>query len=80
MTWRRRVFENIGEPCNCLDCQAAEVTHLPIRRVPADETHDRPYWLHGDALKRWYASRDAVSRELDALRAKFGLAQKGGAV
>jgi hypothetical protein len=61
-------------PCSCLLCQAAEVTHRPLRFVPdfADDgradravaqTRNRivvvGHWAHGEELARWYAARDA---------------------
>ena len=50
--------DNVGEPCNCLDCQAAGVTAFPIVRVPGDEHNPKPHWLHGDPLRRWWQARE----------------------
>jgi hypothetical protein len=62
------------EPCGCLTCQAAGVTHLPLRFVPdvTDDGRDERamcepkksvvtagHWAHGDELARWYVARDA---------------------
>lgn len=73
----RILADNIGNPCDCLECQAAGVTHLQVVRVPADETHPRSYWLHGEPLRRWWDARNNVTAQLAALRQKFGLRPKG---
>ena len=61
------------EPCPCLTCQAADITHLPLRFVP--EFHDEGpeirvfdavrgrvvvagHWAHGDELAAWYRARE----------------------
>ena len=61
------------DPCGCLECQAAGVTHRYLRFVPdvtADEqdrkVKDLPrdrivtagHWAHGAELQRWYLGRD----------------------
>jgi hypothetical protein len=50
-------FENVGGPCDCLECQAAGATDLPIVKVPGDERLSTPHWLHGEPLKAWWAAR-----------------------
>jgi len=62
------------EPCRCLVCQAAGVTHRFLRFVPeftdagADERAFHPgrqrivttgHWAHGEELGRWYTAGDA---------------------
>jgi hypothetical protein len=59
----------VGVPCDCLECQAAGVTHLPSVKVPPDAYCSTPHWLHGDALKRWWDARETFVR---ALRAQIG--------
>jgi hypothetical protein len=60
--------------CCCADCEAAGVTHRPLRFVPiewADGTLEHAInprtnkleivgeWAHGMKLRRWYEARDA---------------------
>lgn len=69
---KRRTYlptDNEGQPCNCLECQAAEVTHLAIRFVPPDAFSSKARWIHGEELKRWYVARDEAQQQL---RDKFG--------
>ena len=40
MRWARPINQNVGRPCDCLECRAAEVTHLAIVRVPG--SHEVP--------------------------------------
>lgn len=60
------------EPCNCVECTAAGVTHRFLRYVPESDADDRDirrlldskpvtvgHWAHGEELQRWYAARDA---------------------
>lgn len=80
MTYRRNrpriANDNVGDPCDCLLCKAAEVTHLPIVRVPADETCATPHWLHGEPLKRWHAARENTRAQFAALRDKLSMPAK----
>jgi hypothetical protein len=59
------------EPCRCLNCVAAGVTHRFLRYVPETDDNDRDvrmrlgekvvtrgHWAHGEELARWYAARD----------------------
>jgi hypothetical protein len=61
------------EPCFCLLCQSAGVTHRFLRFVPdvgTDGSLERAWhpgkrqlviaghWAHGDELRRWYDARD----------------------
>lgn len=71
--YRRAVklhFED--EPCTCVACRAADVTHRLLRYVPDVDGDDRDlkgvidgqvvvrgHWAHGDELQRWYGARDA---------------------
>jgi len=69
---RNRPFiasDNVGRPCHCLECQAAEVTDKPIVRVPPDDFHPKARWLHGEELKAYWLARD---RAMTALRAATG--------
>lgn len=63
--------DNVGAPCNCLLCQEADATHLKTVRVPADEFHPKPRWLHGEELKAWWAARDQVREQFKTLRDKL---------
>jgi len=60
------------EACDCFACQAAGVTHQPIRFVPETTEDDRDrrvhhplthrvvtsgHWAHGQELARWYQAR-----------------------
>lgn len=71
MTGRRRytAADNIRPNDFCLECLAAEVTHLELRCIP-DPTTGQPVWLHGEALRRWYARRADVGAQFRALTAK----------
>lgn len=76
---RNRPFvaaDNVGRPCNCLECQAAGVTDLPIVKVPPDEFHARSRWLHGEALKSLHAARTTALDGLAELRRKLSAPQK----
>src|SRR4051794_41048901 len=61
---RMRDDQNLGTPCSCLECQAAGVTDRPIVKVPPDEFIHVPHWLHGEPLKRWWATRDAFLAQI----------------
>lgn len=63
--------DNVGRPCNCLLCQKAGATELRTVRVPADEFHPHPRWLHGEELKNWHAARLRVRERFKALREKL---------
>lgn len=79
MTRERRAYragDNTGQPCNCLECQAAGVTDKPIRFVPADEFHQKAHWAHGEELRRWYEAYERAQREMRELRDKLGLDPK----
>lgn len=65
--------DNVGQKCNCLECQAAGVTDKPVVRVPADEYSPRPRWLHGEELKSWYAARERVTGQLEDLRQRLSM-------
>jgi hypothetical protein len=69
------------EPCDCLECQAAGVTHRFLRYVPEVDDEDRDvralldgnavtrgHWAHGEELRRYYAARDAYFE----LKDKYG--------
>jgi hypothetical protein len=76
---RGRTFtanDNVGKPCNCLECQAAGVTDKAIRFVPADEFHPKARWLHGSELKSWYEAYERAQTEMRAVRDKLGLDPK----
>jgi hypothetical protein len=73
---RNRPFlpsDNLGRPCSCLECQAAEITDQPIVRVPPDEFFSRSRWLHGEELKRWYAAKAEVRSRFDTLQQKLAM-------
>lgn len=58
--------DNFGQPCNCLDCQAAGVTHLQIVKVPKDDVGPAR-WIHGEELKRWHEARARAREQFNAL-------------
>lgn len=62
-------MRNTRKPCNCLVCQSAGVTDLPVVLVPGDETNPKPHELHGEPLRAWYEARDRFMR---AARAAVG--------
>jgi hypothetical protein len=70
-----------GSCCDCLLCQEADVTNLPLRFVPdfmPDDVEERAFcpplnrvvvvghWAHGYELRRWYAAKDAFKRAAPA--------------
>jgi hypothetical protein len=70
----------VDDPCDCVACEGAGVTDLPLRFVPTPfgESYEVAYhsrrqalevvghWAHGEELARWYLARETF----------FGLAQK----
>jgi hypothetical protein len=58
--------DNVGAPCDCLECQAAGLVDVPIIRVPADDFVSVAHWLHGEPLKRWYEAREQALQKLTA--------------
>lgn len=65
-----------GEPCSCLLCIEAGVTHLPLRFVPdftPEDIEERAFcpalnrvvvvghWAHGQELRRWHAAKQAFA-------------------
>lgn len=79
MRGRGRTFiptDNVGEPCNCLECQAAGVTHLPTRYVPPDEYSSKARWLHGEELKAWHAAHEKAKDDARRLFEEKGLDPK----
>lgn len=66
--YRARSQRNVGEPCQCPECREAGVTHLRRVRVPADDFCSEPRWLHGEDLRRWWATHD---RELAEIRERL---------
>lgn len=75
------------EPCDCVACHAANVTHRPLRFVPTvdasgeiDQAIDAAghlvtpgHWAHGWELSRWYAAHARYLAALRAFKAKGGL-------
>jgi hypothetical protein len=81
-----------GEPCDCVLCQSAEVTHLPLRFVPdfCNDMEERAFcpplnhivttghWAHGDELRRWYAAKQEFSQRPAASRVLRLLSREPG--
>lgn len=66
--------DNIGRCCNCLACQAAEITDRPVVRVPGDsELGTRTHWAHGEELKAWYVAKESFDLHLAKLTATRGV-------
>ena len=72
------------DPCDCLACQAAQVSHLPLRFVPEFTDLDTElrafdvirgravvvgHWAHGTELAAWYVARDHFFASAKALAA-----------
>jgi hypothetical protein len=69
--WRRPILpaDNVGTTCSCLECRAADVTHLRLIRVPPDQFCVKRRWLHGEELRVWYEARDrAMAAARDAVK------------
>jgi hypothetical protein len=68
-------------PCTCLACQAAGVDTRDQRFVPVEDRdgyvkawHSRKKelvvvgeWIHGEALKHWYAAKQACADDVEAM-------------
>jgi len=78
-----RRFED--DPCSCVACKSAGISHRMLRYVPDHDADDRDiqvqfgrqvlvlgHWAHGEELARWYRARD----EFMALASKVGLKPK----
>lgn len=65
---RRRwiAADNIGAVCGCFECREAGVQFEPQRKVPADQYHTKPRWIHGYELKAWLEAREQARQQIRA--------------